>query len=135
MAILIDTTVLIGMERRGFQPADLGRLAPSQSTALSSVTVSEMLVGVHRANSPDRATRREAFIESILALLPVLPFDLPASRVHARITADLLGVGQPVAAHDLLIAATALTYGYGVLTENGRDFDRVPGLIVHRPAW
>jgi tRNA(fMet)-specific endonuclease VapC len=37
--------------------------------------------------------------------------------------------------HDIEVAATALTHGYGVLTDNVRDFERVPGLIVRQPVW
>ncbi len=40
-----------------------------------------------------------------------------------------------IALHDLIIAATALANGYGVLTENVRDFIRVPGLEVRQPTW
>ena len=43
--------------------------------------------------------------------------------------------GQTTGAHDLLIAATALAHGYGVMTDNIRDFERVPGLEVRQPDW
>jgi predicted nucleic acid-binding protein len=38
-------------------------------------------------------------------------------------------------AHDPLIAATALAYGHAVLTQNLREFQRVPGLLVREPSW
>ena len=40
-----------------------------------------------------------------------------------------------IGAHDLQIAATALAWGYAVLTDNLRDFHRVPGLEVRQPIW
>lgn len=43
--------------------------------------------------------------------------------------------GQRISAHDLIIAATAMTYGYGVLTHNLRGFQRVPGLDVKAVDW
>ena len=67
--------------------------------------------------------------------MPVIPFDLPAARIHGRLLARLLDAGQAIGAYDLMIAATALTHGYDVLTLNLRDFERVPGLVVRRPEW
>lgn len=135
MALLIDSSVFIALERRGQQPDDLAAAVPDAPLALSSITASELLAGVHRADSPARRSRREAFGEGLLARVPLLPFDMPAARVHARLWARLAAAGQPVGAHDLLIAATALAHGHAVLTHNLRDFQRVPGLIVRQPDW
>ena len=79
--------------------------------------------------------RREAFVEAVLQLAPTVPFDLRVARTHARLWSELAAAGQQVGAHDQLIAATALAHGYAVLTENLRDFQRVPGLAVRRPTW
>ena len=74
-------------------------------------------------------------MESVLALVPVLPLDLPVARIHARVLAELLGRGQLIGAHDLMIAATALAHGYTVLTDNLRDFENVHGLTIQQPTW
>ena len=66
---------------------------------------------------------------------PALPFDLRVARMHARIWAQLAAAGQPIGAHDVLIAATALAHGYAVLTQHLRDFQQVPGLVVRQPNW
>lgn len=132
MAGLIDSSVVIDLERRGRSPADLARLV-SGPIALASVTASELLVGVHRAAPLERRTRRRAFVELVFALTPILPFDLEAARIHARLWADLAGAGRQIGHNDLLIAATALASGYDVLTLNVRDFGRVPGLVVRQP--
>ena len=55
------------------------------------------------------------------------------AEVHARVWADLERRGQTIGAHDLLLAATALAGGLGVVTLNEREFSRVPGLTVHNP--
>ena len=78
--------------------------------------------------------RREAFVEAILDRMPVLPFDLKSARVHARLVAQLEKGGFRIGAHDLLIAATALTHGRAVLTVNVREFERVPGLEIRSLA-
>jgi tRNA(fMet)-specific endonuclease VapC len=110
-----------------------GRTRRSQAT-LAAITASELLTGVHRADTPERALRREAYVESILEAVPVLPFDLRVARVHARLSAELARSGRRIGAHDLEIAATALAHGQPVLTANPRDFARVPGLAVHHLA-
>ena len=76
---------------------------------LLSVTASEVLIGFHRADTPEHRLRREAFVEAVFDMLPVLPFDLQVARVHAQIWAQLSSAGWMIGAHDQIIAATALT--------------------------
>jgi tRNA(fMet)-specific endonuclease VapC len=135
LAQLIDSSVLIGMERRGLQVEQIGEVTQDSDGAISSITASELLVGVFRSDSPERRQNRETFVQAVIDAFPVVPFEIQAARAHARLSADLLAGGHSVAAHDLMIAATALNLGYAVLTENARDFARVPGLAVERPNW
>ena len=104
-------------------------LDPDERAAIASITVSELLHGVHRATMEHRA-RREAFVEGVLAAVPVVAFDLLAARSHARLWADLAAAGVDVGAHDRIVAATAVSRGWRVATANTRDFQRVPGLEV-----
>jgi len=62
--------------------------------------------------------------------LPNLPFDLPAARRYARIRDHLERAGQVIGGNDLMIAAIALTHGLTLVTNNGAEFQRVPGLQV-----
>lgn len=135
MAQLIDTSIFIELERRSLRVGALADVAPDEPVALASITASELLVGVHRADTPARRLWREAFVEGILGIVPVLPFDLRVARVHADVWADLTTTGQSIGANDLSIAATALAHGCAVLTQNPRDFRRVPGLVVRQPSW
>lgn len=135
MAQLIDSSIFIALERRGERFGALVEVAPDEPVGLASITASELLAGVHRADSLERRLRREAFVEAILEVVPVLPFDLRVARTYAELWAHLAGTGQMIGAHDLLIAATAVTYDYAVLTQNLRDFQRVPTLVVRQPYW
>ena len=101
---------------------------PEEPLVLSAVTASEILVGIHRADSPERRGRRKTFVEDLLERLPALEFDLTVARIHARLWAELASAGQLIGAHELIIAATAVAHDYTVLTDNLRDFNRVPGL-------
>ena len=53
MAQVIDTSVVIGMERHGHTLQDLAALSPDEPIALASITASELLVGVYRADTPE----------------------------------------------------------------------------------
>jgi predicted nucleic acid-binding protein len=135
MARLIDSSILIRLERRGLSPDEIHQLVPAEFGAIASITASELLFGVHRARPSERRRRRETFVETVLASIEILPFDLRVARVHARIWAELTAAGQLIGDHDLLIAATAVAHDLPVLTENLQHFERVPGLVVNAPAW
>jgi tRNA(fMet)-specific endonuclease VapC len=128
VGLIIDTGVLIALERQN----DAGLLAHWESYGpgyISAVTCSELLVGVHKADTAERRSQRASFVENILETFPILEFDLAAARAHALIVAQLpKGVGAH--AHDLLIGATALRHGMPLLTGNRKDFDPIPGLTV-----
>jgi tRNA(fMet)-specific endonuclease VapC len=132
LALLIDTDLLVDLERSetGAQSAALGG---DEDRAISVITVSELLHGVHRAEGAVRA-RRRAFVEHILAGLDAIPITEQVARVHAEIWADLAARGQPIGAHDLWIAATAVAHGLGVATGNAAHFERVRGLRVVTPS-
>jgi len=135
LARLIDASVLISIERKGLVPHAVSDLVAGEEVLIASITASELLVGVHRADTPSRKEMRQAFVEELLESMPVIPFDLAAARVHAALTAELQSASNGVGAHDLLVAATALAHGCEVMTENIREFQRVPGLTVLAPGW
>ncbi|HEY5196894.1 MAG TPA: PIN domain-containing protein [Solirubrobacteraceae bacterium] len=131
MGVLIDTDLLIDLERERPVPASI---LGDEDCAISVITVSELLHGVHRASGPTRA-RRGAFVEHLLGGLQAIPISERVARVHADIWSQLAARGEPVGAHDLWIAATAIAHGLALATRNTADFARVPGLrLVTSPA-
>ncbi len=135
MARLIDSSVLITMERRRLPASALRPILGKEDVALAAVTVSELLVGIYRADTPERRQAREIRLDALLEAFPVVAFDLRVARTYGRVLAELMASGQAIEAHDGMIAATALTHGYGILTENARHFTPVPGLNVLTPTW
>jgi tRNA(fMet)-specific endonuclease VapC len=129
MGLIIDSGVFISWERTG-RKIDFSQWSKYGEAAISVVTASELLVGVHRADSSERREKRRLFVEGILAAVPTLPITPEIAREHARLFALLSADGFTVGAHDLWIGATALSHGFGVLTSNPRDFNRIPGLGV-----
>lgn len=130
MGALIDSSILIALERGQLDLDAAFEGFEHEELALSVITASELLHGVRRAASAARRARRDAWVETLLASIPVLAFDLIAARVHARLFAQLSGEGATVGAHDLIIASTALSRGLDVLTRDQRSFPRIAGLTV-----
>jgi Predicted nucleic acid-binding protein, contains PIN domain len=128
MGLILDTDVLIRAER---DPAavDFNLWAEHGEAFISAITCSELLVGVHLANTKARRLKRAAFVEAVLQALPTLPFDQEVARVHAHLLASLTK-SVTLGAHDLIIGATAIRHGYAVLTGNHADFRRMPGVTV-----
>jgi tRNA(fMet)-specific endonuclease VapC len=127
MALLIDTSVLIDAERR---ERSLSSHLGGGDRAISVITASELLHGVHRAKEGNVRTRRAAFVEALLSALEALPITMAVARMHAEIWSALSDSGNLIGALDLWIAATALSQGMAVVTVNARDFEHVPGLDV-----
>jgi len=99
---------------------------------MAAITASELLHGVHRLKGAIARARAERFVEDLLALIPVIPFDLEVARVHVRLDAELSAAGTAVGDADLLIAATAVTLDYRIATRDPRSFPRITGLDVVR---
>jgi tRNA(fMet)-specific endonuclease VapC len=127
---LIDSSVLIASERRRLDLGDALLAYAEEPVGIAAITASELLHGVHRAATTAQRQRRETFVERLLAVLPVFPFDLVTARIHASLWAGLAAKGTSVGSHDLLIGATALALGYRVATRDRRSFQKIIGLQV-----
>jgi predicted nucleic acid-binding protein len=71
-------------------------------------------------------------VEKVIELFPVFPFDTTIARTYARLWAALASKGAIVGSHDLIIAATALSMDYSVITANMRDFEKIEGLRIEK---
>ena len=129
MGLVIDSDVLILSERQRGSAANLVRFAEHGDAYISVLTASELLVGVNRAVDDAIRARRLAYVEGILSTIPLLPIDLEVARIHAQLVAQI-PKNETVGAHDALIAATAMRHGHAVLTRNGKDFRKMPGVTV-----
>lgn len=132
MGILIDTSSLIAAERGELDLPKLVRQRGDEPVGLAAITAAELLHGVHRLKSAAHQARAERFVERVLDAIPVIDFDLDAARVHARLGAELAAKGTAVGAHDLIIAATAVSLDWSVATRDLRSFPRIKGLEVEK---
>jgi tRNA(fMet)-specific endonuclease VapC len=132
MGVIFDTSVLTALERNPGPLEQLIQERGDEPFGISTITASELLHGVHRADSEKRRLTRESYVEKIIELFPIYVFDLSAARIYARIWAHLAKRGESVGAHDLIIASTCISLGLSVVTTDMRDFSKIDGLTVEK---
>jgi len=132
MGVLIDSSVLIHFERSGTDLSIYVEGREEEEAFLSVISASELLHGVHRAKDERIKTKRLAFVEGVLASLPMLSIDLATARSHSQLWADLAARGKMIGVHDSWLAATCLAHGLRLATSNLREFNSVPGLDVEK---
>jgi predicted nucleic acid-binding protein len=134
VGLILDSSVAIAAERRGDTvQAFLQRVidtAGDQEAALSAVGVVELVHGIHRADTPERRARREAFVEELLSTVAIYPLTTDVARLAGKLDAEQQSRGIVIPFADLLIGATALSLEYSVLTINPRHFRNLPGLPI-----
>lgn len=89
-----------------------------------SVVAAELAFGVAKSGSP----RNRQALEMFLAPLTILPFDTAAVWAYGELRADLERRGTPIGSLDTMIAAHALSQQALLVTNNTREFAKVPGL-------
>ena len=95
--------------------------------AISSITLGEL---VHGAEKSSDIARNTAVVEDFVSRLAVLPYDDKAAWQYGNIRAALKKLGQPIGINDLHIAAHARSNGLTLVSNNLREFERVPGLLL-----
>ena len=101
-----------------------------EGIAISVVTASELFFGVRKSAS----RRNLAALESFIGALTVLDFDIEAARRYGELRAHLEKKGTPIGSMDMQIAAHALALDLTLVTNNEREFRRVPGLRIENWA-
>lgn len=113
---LVDTSVFIAAE----QGRPLGDPPPGDAR-ISVATMTELMVGARRAGSKPLRTLRERTLEKATAFI-ALPYDEAVAGRLADLLVAASRAGRRVAAMDAIIAATAITHGLTVWTQDA-DFD------------
>ncbi|WP_449063630.1 PIN domain-containing protein [Planomonospora algeriensis] len=130
--LILDTGVLIAAERGGGSVDDV--IQDSDDVAISAVTVAELLMGVEMADAA-RRPGRQAFVDEVLALIPVEEYTTDVARVHARLMAHVRRQGKTRGAYDLMIAATAAATARLIVTmDSSAAFDDLPGVRAQAVA-
>lgn len=129
MRYLLDTNVVIALlkDPQGRERQQLQCLAPAD-VALSVVVSHELYFGAYRSA---RVTENLQRLDAMQ--FQVLPFDLDDAREAGQIRAELARNGLPIGPYDVLIAGQARCRDLVLVTNNRKEFDRVPNLLVE--SW
>ena len=120
---MLDTdTVIYTMKRKPLSVKQAFK-AHVGEMCISTITLSELFFGVENSSSP---RQNLGVVESFAARVSVLDYDVNAARQFGQLKLELRG--QLIGAYDLMIAAHARSLGLIVVTNNVREFRRVPGL-------
>lgn len=128
MPYLLDTNICIALIRHR-NPNVLARLSACTpgDVGISTITLSELTFGVEKSARP---TQNRVALAAFCAALEIYPYSESAASAYGEIRAQLERTGQPIGPLDTLIAAHGLSLDATVVTNNEREFRRVPELKV-----
>ena len=127
MPYLLDANTLSDLMRNpGGRVAGRIARAREDQVCTSIIVVAEVRYGITKV----RSRRLAAQLTAILRGMEVFAFEAPADSAYADLRAKLERAGTPIGANDMLIAAHALTLNSTLVTDNEREFSRVPGLAI-----
>lgn len=125
MRYLLDTNIVSDLVRNPQgKVADRIRKVGEAQVCTSIIVAAELRYGAEKKASP----RLSSQLELVLGALEVLPLETPTDIAYGKLRTNLERAGTRIGANDLLIAAQGLALGYTVITDNDKEFTRVPNL-------
>ena len=124
---LLDTNIAIYVIKRRPLPVLEVFNRHQGRMAISSITLAELVHGAEKSSFP---TRNLSVVEDFCSRLNILAYDDRAAYQYGSIRAALEKAGQPIGINDLHIAAHVRSLGLTLVTNNMREFERVPGLLL-----
>ena len=128
MKYMLDTNTCIYIIKR--KPLDVierfKKIEISQ-VGISSITLSELLYGVSKSSKP---AQNQLALTQFIAPLEILAYDDEAAQYYGTVRALLEKQGTPIGSLDLLIAAHALSIDCILVTNNEKEFKRIPNLKI-----
>ena len=122
---MLDTNIVIyTIKNRPTQVRDAFKKHDNQM-CISAVTYGELIYGAERST---QAERNLADIERLVARLEVMPFEHHAAEHFGQLRAELYRIGHSIWPYDMMIAGQARALGLILVTNNMKEFERVPGL-------
>jgi tRNA(fMet)-specific endonuclease VapC len=131
MRYMLDTDICIYViNARPPQVLEAFKAHAADGLGISAVTAAELFFGVARTGSE----RNLQALRQFLAALEIAPFDEQAAEVFGSLRAWLTSQGTPIGPYDTQIAAHAQSLGLTLVSNNTREYARVPGLRVENWA-
>lgn len=122
---LLDTNIVIYTIKNRPEAVKEAFIVHYGQMCISTVTLMELIYGAEKSAAPERNTRD---VEAFAARLDVLDYDSDAAAHSGHLRSELAKVGTPIDPYDLMIAGHARSRGLILVTNNLKEFSRVPGL-------
>lgn len=122
---MLDTDIVIYTIKNRPSKVKQAFVAHIGQLCISTVSLMELIYGAERSAAPERNLRD---VEGFAARLEVLDYDAGAATHSGQVRAELARVGEPIGPFDQMIAGHARSQGLILVSNNEREFKRVPGL-------
>lgn len=128
---LLDTNI-VSYFLRGASPVLNQRILDSapEDLAISIISAGELYYGLRKLAPSRRSAQLAHQLDALLVAVAVHALPAKAASHYGKIRAKLETSGTPIGGNDLWIAAHALAQGLTLVTNNTREFERVPGLLL-----
>ena len=132
MRYMLDTNICIYIIKNKPKKViiELKRHKPSE-ICVSAITYAELTHGVEKSMAVEK---NRLALALLFSNIEVLNFDIKAAIHYGKIRAYLEKQGTPIGPLDMMIAAHAMSLGYTVVTNNIKEFERVPDLKLENWA-
>jgi tRNA(fMet)-specific endonuclease VapC len=124
MYILDTNTLIYFFKGMGIVHQTLLKTPPSE-IGIPTIVLYEIEVGIAKSKSPQKRIQQ---LNSLTNLINIIPFGEKEAKAAAIIRTDLEKKGTPTGPYDILIAATALSHNYTLVTHNTKEFERISNL-------
>ncbi len=128
MVFMLDTNICIYIiKKKPTRVLDRFKKVEISEITISSITLSELLYGVSKSSKPEQNLMA---LTQFVAPLEILPYGDDAAKYYGDLRAHLEKQGNPIGSLDMLIAAHALSISGTLVTNNEKEFNRVPNLKI-----
>ena len=125
---LLDTNICIYIiKRKPINVIERFKLTDVSQIGISSITLSELVYGAAKSSKPEQ---NQIALTQFAAPLEILPYDDGAAQYYGDLRAGLEKKGTPIGSLDMLIAAHALSIDCILITNNEKEFIRIPRLKI-----
>ena len=124
---MLDTNILIAALKGQSEVRQRLEAVPLSAMRLSAIVLGELEFGAEKSIHSERNRARLA---ALTQRLPLVGIDYATTRHYGQVRALLERQGTPIGANDTWIAAQALAIEATLVTDNEREFSRVPGLVL-----
>ncbi len=129
MKYMLDTdTCIYIIKQKPVDVIDRFRRLQISQVSVSSITLSELEYGVIKSSKP---AQNHLALAQFLAPMEILPYGDEAAQHYGKLRVYLEKHGTPIGSLDMLIAAHALSTGCILITNNVKEFERVPNLKIN----